>query len=418
MKTKKTPQAKAAKQLWQWHQQQASLSGVEFDSPLCQEMIYGVVRWWTHLDAILKPCMHKPMKPSKVVYWLLLVGVYQLRFMKTPDPVVVNECVQATTELKQPGLKNAVNAILRAVCRQTEFDFPSLEAESAHPAWFIKMIKQAYPDDWENILAVNNQYPPMVLRINPAKVSRDAYLKKLQAMDIEATPTPLSDVGLQLNKSRPLQGLPDDVVSQGEASQCVVPALQIPNEDGIRVLDACCAPGGKLRHMLALAPKADLLGLDVSAKRVEAMPAIKAKVLVADAAEPDTWHDGRLFHRILIDAPCSGSGVIRRHPDIKWRRRESDIPALVAEQHALLNILWPLLEKDGICVYSTCSILPEENQQVIDAFLQENPDATLETLELSGARLNQFGTQLLPAENGVDGFFIAVLRKAALSSRT
>ena len=413
------PQAQAARLLGQLLREQKSLSALVYPSGLCQEMVYGAVRWMSQLEAIIEQLMKKPAKPGSPLQALLLIGLYQLRFMKTPDSAAVNETVKAAKQLKQTWAASVVNAVLRRYLKET-LSFDNDEAEFSHPDWMIDEFKTHYPDDWQSMLAANNEYPPMVLRVNTQQQTRDDYLAKLEKQGIQGI-TLETSTAIQLEKPCLVTQLPGfskgNVSVQAEASQRVPELLQL--DKGQRVLDACSAPGGKLCHCLEHMPGIQMTGVELDAERLKRVRdnlrrlKLSAELKTADARGLDDWWDGEHFDRILLDAPCSGTGVIRRHPDIKLWRRESDIAAMAYVQLRLLETLWQTLKPGGILLYTTCSVLPEENTGVIKAFLESHADASLDRVEMPDAIVTEFGTQILPQSQGIDGFFYAKLMKCA-----
>ena len=398
----------------------------ERDRALLQELLYGSLRWQLRLEAILKPLLQKPMKAKDAdVQALMLIGLYQLLYMRTPDHAAVGATVSATKGLKKPWAKGLCNAVLRNFQRQSDELIEAADEDDAsresHPAWLLSEIKQAYPDHWQAIVSANNQHPPMMLRVNQRHQRRDEYLAKLQALNIDAMPFECGEQGLLLSKPQDVSRLPG--FDQGHASvqdgaaQLAAPLLQLA--PGQHVLDACAAPGGKTAHALEIAPDlASMTAIDEAEERVERLQqtlsrlSLKAKVITADASTPDQWWDGQLFDRILLDAPCSATGVIRRHPDIKALRRASDIDVLVALQQKILQAMWPLLAPGGVLLYVTCSVLPRENQLQVQRFLTSQEDAQETKLAVDWGLERVVGRQILPGESGMDGFYYACLRKA------
>ena len=401
------------------------------DSALLSELCYGSLRQYPRLKLILEELLDKPLKErDSDITALLTIGLYQLFHMRIPDHAALNETVSATQTLKKKWARGLVNAVLRNAQRQQEqLDAKlsdNLEYRSAHPKWLAATITTAWPDQAEAIFAAGNDRPPMVLRVNPRLNSSDEYLKELESEGVEATLLESSDAGLRLTIPCPvsrLTGFRRGTCSvQDEAAQWVAPMLQV--EKNQRVLDACAAPGGKTCHILERYPEIDLTAIDIDERRVESIAEslqrlkLDANLLCVDAADPKSWWDNKPFDRILVDAPCSGTGVIRRHPDIKLLRRPSDIDQFVEQQQRLLKALWPLLAPDGLLLYVTCSIMPAENEEQIQRFLAEQLDAEIELIRANPAidkqtlRLDN-GLQSLPARDGADGFYFALLRKSA-----
>ena len=395
------------------------------DRPLLQELCFGCARWQPRLQALADLLMAKPLKSKDAeVNALLLIGLYQLIFTRIPDHAAINSCVEASKRTKKPWAARLLNGVLRNFQRQR----PGLETQLAdvpafefsHPQWFIDVISQAWPQDWQALLDANNQHPPMTLRVNQSRISRQAYLDKLLAAGATATATPFASAGLTLAQPQDPLLLPGfgagEASVQDEAAQLAAQLLELA--PGQRVLDACCAPGGKTCHILELEPGiASLTGLDVDAKRLETVQSnlhrlgLNAQLIAADAAEPSAWWDGSPFDRILLDAPCSATGVIRRHPDIKLLRRPTDIAKLAALQLRVLQAVWTTLAPEGLLVYATCSVIPDENEQVIAQFLAEAKDAEHQPIAAAWGVNRPFGRQLFPQPGGHDGFYYAVLRK-------
>ncbi len=395
------------------------------DRAFVQALCYGVCRFYYRIDAVLAALLSKPMKAKDVdVHALLCVGLYQLMMMRVPPHAAVTETVNAVAALNKPWARGLVNAILRAYLREAErlmsaFD-GDLEATYAHPDWWIGKLQRDWPDDWQHILEANNAHPPMSLRVNARLVTREAYLAQLP----DATPIPETNTGIILSTPSPVEALPgfaDGVVSvQDGAAQLATSLLNLA--PGQRVLDACAAPGGKLTHILEVMP--DVSAIVAVEKDRERLASIQenlqrlnmnAVCIHADAGDVTQWWDGQLFDRILLDAPCSASGVVRRHPDIKLLRQPTDLKALVKEQRYLLEKLWPLLQPGGVLVYATCSVFSEENVGVLSAFLAEHRDALENKIDATWGLACAIGRQILPGMHGMDGFYYAVLQKRGSS---
>ncbi|HFE32048.1 MAG TPA: 16S rRNA (cytosine(967)-C(5))-methyltransferase RsmB, partial [Gammaproteobacteria bacterium] len=319
-----------------------------------------------------------------------------------------------------------VNAVLRNFQRQAEELLAAADASEpgrwAHPQWLIDSVRTAWPDDWQRILTANNERAPMTLRVNVRQQSRDDYLQRLEQAGIDAEATTHSDGGIRLRSPcdvTQLPGFSEGAVSvQDEAAQLAAQLLDV--RPGQRVLDVCAAPGGKTAHILERSDDIALLAVDIEARRLQRVTdnlqrlGLQAEVREGDARRPDDWWDGRPFERILLDAPCSASGVIRRHPDIKLLRRPGDIETLLELQGEILRAIWPLLAPGGMLLYATCSVLPQENQQRVAAFLAEQPDAEGRPLEADWGRASGIGRQILPGGVAqMDGFYYACLHKRA-----
>jgi len=427
--------AKAANILCHLLQQQGSLSTLldrqamdEQDFPLLQEICFGTCRWYFQLDAMLVQLLEKPLKARDLdIQCLLLTGLYQLHYLRVPEYAVVNETVAATLVLKKQWAKGFVNAILRAFIRDRAriAELASLREPGlhAHPHWFVKRMKTAWPDHWQAILQANNEHPPMTLRVNLSRVTRLAFLDMLAAANIAARPGPLCTTSIYLESAcsvSAIPGFPEGLFSvQDEASQLIPGLLEL--QSGLSILDACAAPGGKTCHLLESGFAYDrLLALDNDARRLERLRQnlgrlqLAADVVCGDAGNTAEWWDGKPFDRILLDAPCSATGIIRRHPDIKLLRRPDDIKALHQIQTGLLASLWPCLKPGGLLLYSTCSVMPEENVESIEAFMACTEGAKLEVISAEWGVECRHGRQLLPSTEGNDGFYFAKLRKAIL----
>ena len=394
-------------------------------SALLRELCYGSLRLYPRLKLILDELVSKPLKPKDSdIQALLVLGLYQLFHMRIPDHAVLDETVKAASTLNKKWAKGLINGVLRTALRQRN-DIESklsgeIEYQTTHPAWLAIQIHAAWPDQAEKIFAAGNERPPMTIRVNQQLSSVASYISKLEAADIPASALDSSNSAIKIDPPVAVSLLPGfDAGScsvQDEAAQWATEFF--PMETKHRVLDACAAPGGKTCHLLETAPDIALTAIDVDEKRTELVQenlsrlSLNAEVVTADAADTDSWWDGKSFHRILIDAPCSGTGVIRRHPDIKILRRPTDIQSFCDQQRRLLKSLWPLLDQDGLLLYVTCSIMPDENEEQILAFLNDTPNAVLEPLDRPGCLSLTAGLQSLPSIDGADGFYFALLRKS------
>ncbi|WP_248918096.1 16S rRNA (cytosine(967)-C(5))-methyltransferase RsmB [Pseudomonas entomophila] len=401
----------------------------ERDRGLTQDLAFGTARWQPRLDLLAAQLLQKPFKAADAdVQALLLVGLYQLFYTRIPAHAAIGETVGCADKLKKPWAKGLLNAVLRRAQREGEDLLASMERDpvvrTAHPRWLQKSLKAFWPEQWEAICAANNAHPPMILRVNRRHHNRDAYLALLTEAGIEANACPFSRDGIVLAEACDVRGLPGFaegwVSVQDEAAQLSADLLELA--PGQRVLDACCAPGGKTCHLLEAEPGlAHMVAIDLEAKRLtrvrENLDRLKldAELIACDARDTASWWDGQPFQRILLDAPCSATGVIRRHPDIKLTRQAEDIPALAALQGELLDALWPTLEVGGMLLYATCSSLPTENTEVIDAFLARTPGARELDLATEAGLRQPHGRQLLAQEGGHDGFYYAKLIKIAAS---
>ena len=395
------------------------------DRALVQEICYGVLRWWHRLDAMANTLLERKLKPKDTdIKCLVLCGIYQIVYMRIPAHAAVAETVKQVSGLRKNWAKKLVNALLRSFQRRQEQIVGELENRPetlfSYPLWLLDSLRQDWPEDWQEIARGGNERPPMALRVNLAKTTREKYLQQLQQAGLEALPGPFNPDALVLAKPIDVSLLPS--FEEGFASVQDVAAQQAARlldlKPGQRVLDACAAPGGKSCHILEAEPGLDeLLALDIDASRLARVSenldriGITARLVEADVMDIDKWWDGRQFDRILLDAPCSATGVIRRHPDIKLLRRAEDIDALVKVQEAMLERVWPLLIAGGMLLYATCSILCRENADQIDRFLTHHEDASSPAIESAWGRKQAVGKQLFPGDEGMDGFYYAVLRK-------
>lgn len=406
----------------------AQLDKVEArDRGLTQDLAFGTARWQPRLSALAEQLLQKPFKSADAdVQALLLVGLYQLLYTRTPAHAAISETVGCADKLKKPWAKALLNAVLRRAQREGNELLSALERDpvvrTAHPRWLQKSLKAFWPEQWEAICAANNAHPPMILRVNRRHHSRDAYLQLLAETGIQAAPCQYSRDGIVLAEASDVRNLPGFdqgwISVQDEAAQLAADLMDLA--PGQRVLDACCAPGGKTCHLLeAEAGLQQVVAIDLEAKRLTRVRenldrlGLDAQLIACDARDTASWWDGKGFQRILLDAPCSATGVIRRHPDIKLTRQAEDIPALASLQGELLDALWPTLEVGGILLYATCSSLPTENTEVIDAFLARTPGTRELDLATAAGLRQPHGRQLLAQEGGHDGFYYAKLIKIA-----
>ena len=397
------------------------------DRGFTQDLAFGTARWQPRLSALAAKLLQKPFKAADAdVEALLLVGLYQLLYTRVPAHAAIGETVGCADKLKKPWAKALLNAVLRRAQRESETLLAELEHDpvvrTAHPRWLQKSLKAFWPQQWEDICAANNAHPPMILRVNRRHHTRDAYLDLLSEAGIAARACVYSRDGIILDAAtdvRSLPGFAEGWISvQDEAAQLAADLLDLA--PGQRVLDACCAPGGKTCHILEAEPAlAGVVAVDLEAKRLVRVRenlerlGLSAELIAADGRDTATWWDGKPFQRILLDAPCSATGVIRRHPDIKLTRQPDDIAALALLQGELLDALWKTLEVGGILLYATCSTLPTENTEVIEAFLARTPGARELDLATAAGIKQPHGRQLLAQEGGHDGFYYAKLIKIA-----
>jgi len=394
------------------------------DRALLSQLCYGTLRGYFRLEGVLQQTLKKPLKRKDLdIHTLLLCGLHQLFDLRTPDHAAISETVEACRSLGKPWATGLVNGILRRCRREEAALLANLnEAQSLdHPAWLLDALRTAWPEHWQQLVNANNQNPPMCLRVNQQLTSRETYLESLAAAGLAAIPCDHSNVGIRLEQATDVTSLPGfaegELSVQDEAAQLAAILLDPAQND--RILDACAAPGGKTCHLLEQQPGiSELVAMDSDSSRLSRVEenlerlGLQASVMVGDARQPPPELAQASFDRILVDAPCSGSGVIRRHPDIKLLRRKDDIAAMAQTQLEILQGLWPLLKPGGRLLYATCSVLPTENQQVIAAFLAQCPDADLQTLSLPAALESANTYQLLTQTDGPDGLFYALLRKA------
>lgn len=383
------------------------------DRALLQELCFGTLRVLPLLEWCVQQLMVKPMTgKQRTLHYLLMVGLYQLLYTRIPAHAVLAETVEGAVALKRPQLKGLINGVLRQFLRQQEVLLQRAATNDSrylHPRWLLKRIQQAYPAQWEQIIGANNQKPPMWLRVNTLHHTRDAYQQLLAHAGITAEPHAEYVKALRLLAPCAVTSLPgfaDGWVTVQDASAQGCVSLLDPQDDE-QILDLCAAPGGKTTHLLEAAPKAHVMAVDIDEHRLARVKEnlqrlrLHAEVKLGDGRTPQQWCADKQFDRILLDAPCSATGVIRRHPDIKWLRRDRDIAELAALQAEIMQAVWPYLKSGGVMVYATCSILPEENSEQISTFLQSHTDAIL----AEPARQN------LPHLEDGDGFFYAKLFK-------
>ena len=400
----------------------------EKDRSLLKELCFGTMRWYPRIAILLKQLVAKPLREKDLeIQGLLACGLYQLMYMRIAEHAITNETVSATAKLNRRWAKGLVNGVLRNFQRQRQElldqQIDNQVFQTAHPKWLLGKIRESWPEQTaDSLIAANNERAPMMLRVNALRTSREASLSQLAAADIRGSEAEHSLQGVLLATPTDVSALPNFANGyasvQDEAAQLAAPLLML--EKGHNVLDACCAPGGKTCHILESQPDLGrVVALDLEQRRVVRVDenlqrlGLKAEMIAADASDLAQWWDGKSFDRILVDAPCSASGVIRRHPDIKILRKRADIGKLAAIQQQLVNQLWQTLNKGGILLYATCSVLPEENDLVIEQFLAENADASMLTIDAAWGIKTDYGRQLFPVINGNDGFYYSRLHKKA-----
>jgi 16S rRNA (cytosine967-C5)-methyltransferase len=391
------------------------------DRAFVQALCFGVLRWYWRLDFWLGRLTTKPIRDGEI-RMLALVGLFQLEYTRVKPYAAVAETVAAAR--RKTWAKPLLNGVLRSYQRERERLAILADAHEvatySYPDWLIARIRKDWPDDFTTILSQGNRQAPLVLRVNRLKCDRARYIEVLAEAGIAASACDFADSAVVLETPVAVESLPgfaDGWVSVQDAAAQLAFGLLDPRA-GQRVLDVCAAPGGKTVHVLEGCPEAgEVLALDVAPQRVAKIrenlsrTGLKAIVLTGDATEPATWWDGRPFDRILLDAPCSATGVIRRHPDIKLLRKPADIPQLVATQRHILEAVWPLLVEGGVLLYATCSILRRENEAQIADFLRNHPEAKEVPIVADWGRSVTFGRQILPGANGMDGFYYARLSK-------
>ena len=388
----------------------------------CRACIYGVLRNYFSLTEDLSTLIKKPLRRKDAdIHMLMLSALFQVKFMQTPPHALVSENVEAARSLKKEWACKLVNAVLRRYLKEnqvnvldstTHFDFN-------HPPWLAALIRQDWPDNWESILAANNAHPPLTLRINRQRVTRSEYLETLTEKNIEAVRTHHSPDGVIIKNPTPLESLPGfhegHFSVQDEAAQLSRLVLNIDNPGSI--LDACAAPGGKTTHLLEhLSEKNSLLSVDCDQGRMKRLTdnlarlGMHCKTLIADATQLNAIPE-KNYKFILLDSPCSASGVIRRHPDIRFHRQETDIVKLAEKQLALLETLWHLLADNGKLLYITCSIFRAENDNVIEDFLEAHSDAQTDIENFLWGFKTKYGRQILPGVSNMDGFYFSLIKK-------
>jgi 16S rRNA (cytosine967-C5)-methyltransferase len=401
------------------------------DLALLKALVFGTVRAYLRLARLVALCLDRPLTRGKAeLEALLCVGLYQLAYMRVAPHAAVAATVDAARALRGDGAAGLVNAVLRRYQREHAAVEATADADEQarfmHPHWLLARMREDWPDDWRAIADGGNAEPPMWLRVNLARVARGDYERLLgQEHGVEVRPSPHAMAALRITPPRDVASLPGfdtGLVSvQDAAAQLAVPLLDLA--PGLRVLDACAAPGGKTAHILEHRPDAQVTAVDADAARLArvqeglARLGLSARLVCADAGAPATWWNGTAFDRILLDAPCTATGVIRRHPDIKLLRRADDVVALAREQARLLDALWPLLAPGGRFVYVTCSVLLEEGAAQVERMLDRNADARCAPIVGDWGRACGPGRQVLPGEDAMDGFYYSCLDKLIPSPR-
>lgn len=377
-------------------------------SPLTKSLVFGTLRFYHQLNDIVSGLLKHSLKKQDLdIHCLILLGAYQILHSNVAIHASIFETVHIADVLNKSWAKSLINAILRGIDRQK--NTLKQQTHYSHPSWLLKKIKQTYPDDFAQILTQNNTQAPMTLRLHP-RHNIDAHL--------DAKKITFAPQARVLNQAINVYDIQDfdkgSCFIQDASAQLAAPLLSPTNDD--LILDACCAPGGKTTHISELAPKSKIVALDNSNKRLKRVAEnikrfdIKNITLLQGRAQTQDWWDGKLFDKILLDAPCSATGVIRRHPDIKLRRKPKDIRALTILQKAILNNLWHMLKPNGTLLYATCSILKNENEEQIAQFLQTHPNVIEEQITLDWGNKATYGRQQIPCYE-FDGFYYAKLKK-------
>ena len=387
-------------------------------TPLGRDMLFGSLRYYCVLAAIISDHLERPLRQKDQDLWcLMIVGAYQLRHSRVPDHAAIHATVQACSALGKRWARSLVNAVLRAVQRDTERSFDSADY---YPHWFSARVAQDYPDQAADVLAACLERAPQTLRINVCRVDPDEFAQRLAETGIASRPGFIPSQRV-LTEPLPIEQLPgydSGLVSVQDAGAGFAPQLLNP-QPGQRLLDTCAAPGGKLFHLLEACPElAAATAVEIAPARTQhlvdeaARLGHTARVITADATTLDWW-DGELFDHVLVDAPCSGSGTLRRHPEMKLLRSAADIASYQSLQQALLQSAWQTLRPGGSLLYCTCSLFVAENDDVISEFLAQTSDAQMQAISLPTGRATKYGWQLLPTEPRTDGFYYALLNKAA-----
>ncbi|GAB3487216.1 16S rRNA (cytosine(967)-C(5))-methyltransferase RsmB [Marinomonas epiphytica] len=401
--------------------------------PLVKEMCFGVCRHFPVLNSLALNLLNHPFEEKDLdLYAVILIGFYQLGYMNTPDHAAINESVETCRQLDKDWATKLINAVLRNYQRENQalveslYHLPSVQFNM--PKWLVKRFKKYWPEEFENIIEASNNHPPMCLRVNQARVSRETYLEKLKLNGIRATAGKVSESAIYLEKAVRVVDLPGfehgEVSVQDESAQLAAHIL-LPKQGDI-ILDACAAPGGKTCHLIEMAPENQITAVELEAWRIEKIESnlerlgYQAHVICSDAAKIENWWEGEAFDKILLDVPCSATGVIRRNPDIKINRKPTDVSALVDIQREILKQVWKTLKPGGHLLYATCSLMKEENEDQVAYFLAQQADAKEldlnainPALQLEGEQGKKVlhGVQLFPKKDQQDGFYYCLLQK-------
>ncbi len=393
------------------------------DLALCQEIANGVCRWYFALLELLKPYLRKSLKAKDIdLEIILLIGFYQILMMRIENHAAVNETVKLVQWRKKHWAKGLVNGVLRQLIRD-EVNIKPEHHQASYPRWMRDTIATDWPQDQQDIFRAGNSRAPMTLRVDLRQRSRDEQIESLAAHGLVAHAHALVESAIELESPCPvarIDGFNKGFLSVQDAATQIA-AILLDCKPGMRVLDACAAPGGKTAHLLQATDDLDLIALDRDRSRLKMIEQNLTRVnrrailMCGDATDPQTWHEGALFDRILADVPCSASGVVRRHPDIKVLRRADDIDRLVKQQRKILDGLWSLLKPGGLMLYSTCSIFMQENERQIEWFVEKYDNCTVNSLKsVQWGGPARLGRQILPGQHNMDGFYYACLQKAVI----
>ncbi|WP_444996226.1 16S rRNA (cytosine(967)-C(5))-methyltransferase RsmB [Aliikangiella sp. IMCC44359] len=394
---------------------------------LAKQLLFGCLRFYFQLKTLADNLMAKPLKPKDHdVLMSVILGLYQIKYLSTPDHAAISESVELAKKLRKSWATGLINGVLREYQRNHEAIEAklqkSIQFQTAHPGWIVKKIKQDWSDEANGIVQNNNLQAPMILRVNQLRLTREQYLKQLEVLDLSAKLHPVASDAIILDNAVDVMKLPGftqgEVTVQDAAAQLAVEMLDL--QPGQKVLDGCAAPGGKTTHILQRESSVQLTSVELSPARAEkirqtlARMQLNSQVMTADITQIERWWDGQLFDRILLDVPCSATGVIRRNPDVKIHRKVTDIQPLVTLQQTILDQCWSLLKPGGILVYATCSVFKVENEQQIQIFQAKHKPTVLqmpEAIHNSLSRRAAVGYQIVPGEFQMDGFYLCGLRK-------
>lgn len=399
--------------------------GERRDAALLQELCYGTLRWYGWLQVLVTRFMNRPLRGrDQDIQLLILLGIYQLLYTRIPPHAAISTSVELARILGKDWATGLINGVLRHCVRQLDEIRVTLETATpcrhAMPGWLLQSLQTVYPDQWPAILGASHERPPLALRVNLRRLNRDDYLARLKTAGIEAVPITHTASGVVLRSPVEAEEIPGFVsgeVSVQDGGAQLAPAL-LDVQAGQLVLDACAAPGGKTGHILETAPPGvSLSAVDNDPSRLQRVKdnldrlGLTATLFLGDITNPDGLWAKKSYDRILLDVPCSSTGVIRRHPDIKVLRRPEDILSLSDQQRRMLEAVWPLLAPGGRLLYLSCSLLPEENELQMSAFLQRHPEAHEIKIRADWGQARRLGRQILPGEAGMDGFYFACVEK-------